>query len=64
MNLVEGIQKECNRCRKLIALYEEIPMGNLSAHFIQESINEGEAAVASGDVLKMLSAFKELEGCE
>ena len=64
MNLVEGIQEQCNRCRDLIEIYKTIPTGAIGAHFIQITINEGEAAIASGDVVRMLSAFKELESCE
>ncbi len=64
MNLVEGIQKECNRGRELIKVYKTIPMGGFGASFIQAAINEGEASIASGDCVRMLAAYKELESCE
>ena len=64
MNIVEGIQEQCNRCRELIKIYHTIPMGGFGAAFLQTAINEGESAIASGDCIRMLSAFKELESCE
>jgi len=64
MNIIEGIQEQCNRCRELIDVYNTIPAGVFGASFIQQAINEGEKSIASGDVVRMLSAFKELESCE
>lgn len=64
MNVVEGIQEQCNRCRELLEIYKTIPAGGFGAHFIQQAITEGEASIASGDVVRMLSAYKELESCE
>ncbi len=64
MNVVEGIQEQCNRCRELLEVYKTIPTGGFGAYFIQQTIKEGEASIASGDVVRMLSAYKELESCE
>ena len=64
MNLIEGIQEQCNRCRELIKIYKTIPTGGFGAHFIQQAITKGEKSIASGDTVRMLSAFKELESCE
>ena len=64
MNLVEGIQEQCNKCRELKKLYDEIPMGVFGASFIQQAIDEGDASIASGDCIRMLQAYKELESCE
>lgn len=64
MNLIEGIQEQCNRCRELLEEYTKIPTGSFGAYFIELAIKAGENAIASGDVVKMLSAYKELESCE
>jgi len=64
MNIIEGIQSECSRCRELKKEYDLIPMGGFGASFIQAAIDEGENSIASGDVVRMLSAYKELESCE
>lgn len=64
-NLVEGIQRECNRVRELIPLYKEIgPAGAFGAAMLKAAIREGEASIASGDVVRMLGAFRSLEGCK
>lgn len=63
MNLIEGLQKEMNRCRELKKEYEKIPTGSFGATMIQVDINNGERAIASGDVVKMLSAYKKLQEC-
>ncbi len=64
MNLIEGIQEQCNRCRALLPIYHSIPMGIFGAQSIQLAIVEGEKSVASGDTVRMLSAYKELESCD
>ncbi len=64
MNLIEGIQEQRNRCRELKKEYESIPLGGFGAFHIQQAITEGENSIASGDVVRMLSSFKELESCE
>ena len=63
MNLIEGLQEEMNRCRELKKEYEKIPTGVFGATMIQVDINNGERAIASGDVVKMLSAYKKLQEC-
>lgn len=65
MNLIEGIQSQCNRVRAILPHYDELgPVGVFGATMLRQAIAEGEAAIASGDVVRMLAAFKELEGCE
>lgn len=65
MNLIEGIQKECERVREILPYYEEIgPSGIFGLAMLRAAIKEGEAAIASGDVVRMLAAFKSLEDCE
>ena len=64
MNLIEGIQEQCNRCRELKKVYDTIPTGRFGGAIIQQAVTEGEASIASGDAVRMLSAYKELESCE
>ena len=64
MNLIEGIQEQCNRCRELKKVYDTILTGGFGGFCIERAINEGEASIASGDAVRMLSAYKELESCE
>jgi len=62
MNLIEGLQQEMNRCRDLIKAYEEIgPVGALGKLVIENSIKNGEAAIASGDVVAMVAAYQDLK---
>lgn len=63
MNLVEGILQQCNRVRGLIPMYESIgPTGSIAAHMMRESISIAEQALAGGDIIEMLAAYKDLEG--
>lgn len=64
MNLIEGIQEQCNRCRELKKEYDRIPTGFFGSKVLQLAIKEGEDSIASGDAVRMLSAYKELESCE
>jgi hypothetical protein len=65
-NVIEGIQQQCKRVREvLIPAYESIgPVGTFGKMMLNQAVNEGEAAIASGDVVRMLAAYKSLEGCE
>jgi hypothetical protein len=64
-NLVEGIQDECKRCCTLVGHYEKIgPVGVFGKAMIEADIREGESALASGDVVRMIQAFAALKGCE
>lgn len=64
MNIIDGIQFQCDRCRELIKQYEELgPIGLFGKTMIQADITEGEAAIASGDVVRMVRAYNALEGC-
>lgn len=64
-NVIEGIQKECNRCRQLVGIYSSLgPIGVFGRTMIEADIREGEAAIASGDVVRMVAALKALQGCE
>ena len=64
MNLVEGIIAECNRVRESVAHYEELgPVGAFGAAILRAAIREGEAALGSGDIVRMIQALKELRDC-
>lgn len=63
-NIIEGIQRQCDRAREILPLYDEIPTGVFAATMMRNSIKAAEAAIASGDVLAMLAAYKDLEGYE
>ena len=65
MNLIEGIQQQCNRVREILPHYEEIgPAGAFGLMMLKRDIAEGEAAIASGDVVRMMRAYEALKGCE
>jgi len=64
-NIIEGIQRQCERVRKLIPLYESIgSAGAFSVSLMRYSIQSAEEAIASGDTLAMFLAYKDLEGYE
>lgn len=61
MNLIEKLQEQMNRCRELLKAYEELgDVGTFGQMVIQESITEGETAIASGDVARMIQAHHDL----
>jgi len=65
MNLVEGIQAECNRLRdRVLPEYDKIPEGIFAATMMRQAIKRGEAAIASGDVVECLAAYNDLKGFE
>ena len=63
-NVIEGIQNQCNRLRELIPQYESVTNGHFAAGMMRRSIKSAEAAIASGDVVAMIHAYKDLEGYE
>lgn len=62
-NLIDGMFTQMNRARELLQQYEALPDGSgvFGAMFIKKAIQQGEAAIASGDVVQMLQAYHELE---
>lgn len=63
-NLIEAIQKECQRVRETIPHYEAIgPAGAFGAMMLKQSVKRGEAAIASDDMVEMVKALAELKGC-
>jgi predicted DNA-binding protein len=61
MNIIEGIQEQNNRVRELIELYLSVPNGQFAAAMMKAAIQEGEAAIASADTVRMIAAYKDLE---
>ena len=61
MNLISGIQEELNRNRDLLQQYQQIGQSGLFATMMLKSeIKEAEDSIASGDVVRMLVAYKTL----
>ena len=66
MNLIEGIQSECNRVREIIKEYEELPKnaGMFAASMMKADIKEAENIIATGDVVQMLKVYQKLKEYE
>ena len=65
MNIIEGIQKQQQRCRELIGNYEEIgPSGSFGKMMIQQDIDYADRAIAEGDTIEMIAAYQRLEACK
>ena len=61
MNLIEGLQEEMTRNRKILKIYEEIPQGAFGAMMIKKDIADAEKALASGDTIEMIRVYKSLK---
>lgn len=64
MNLVEGIQAERKRVEELRGEYAALPggAGRLAiALTMDPALKEADASIASGDVVRMLTAYKSLQ---
>jgi len=65
MNLIEGIQAECTRLRDVVIPQYEDPRLNGAGAFaiamMRGEIAEGEASIASGDVVRMVRALATLK---
>jgi len=65
MTLIEDIQQECRRVRDLLVHYDDLgPVGTFGATMLRADITEGEAAIASMDVVRMMRALVALRGCQ
>ena len=62
VTLIEGIQVEQARVRELLKEYVG-PSGMLGTIMLKQAIQHGDKAVASGDVVDMLAAHRELKEC-
>lgn len=63
-NLMDGLLEELNRNYELLTLYKSIPTGGFGAVMIEADIKAGNNAIASGDVVEMMCAFKKLKNNE
>ena len=63
-NLPEAMEKEIQRNRELVDVYKTIPTGGFGAMMIDRDIKEGVAALASGDVIRILRSYESLKGNE
>ena len=65
LTLPDAIRQEMQRCRELIATYDEVgPVGNFARVAIGEAVRQAEAAVASGDVVAMIDSLRTMQRCE
>ena len=63
-NLPEAMEKEIQRNRELLEVYKTIPTGAFGSMMIDRDIKEGIAALASGDVIRILRSYEALKGNE
>lgn len=64
-SLAEALPKEMARVREVLGLYKEIgPAGMFGAAFIEQDLREADQAVMSGDLVRMIKAYKKLQGIE
>lgn len=62
-NLQEGLVYELRRNRELLEQYKAIgPAGMIGASLIRIDVDNGDKALASGDVELMISAYQTLKG--
>ena len=59
--LADALPKEMARVRTVLGYYKEIgPAGRIGALMIEQSLQWAAEAVMSGDVAKMIAAYKDL----
>lgn len=65
-NLIEGLQRQMNRVREIIKVYESLPKnaGMFAATMMKQSIDYTESIIAQGDTIEMIACYKDLEGYE
>jgi hypothetical protein len=63
-NIAEALEQEIQRNRELLKLYEEIPTGKFGAMMIDLDIKNAVAALASGDVVKIIEAYEAMKDNE
>lgn len=61
MNLADGIVFELKRNRELRDEYHKIPTGAFGVAVLTQKIDEGEAALASGDIHRIIQAYDALK---
>ena len=65
-NLVEAIQRECNRVREIVAQYRSLPngLGEFGATWMSDLVRRSEKAIADQDVVACVTCLKELREVE
>ncbi len=63
-NLPEAMEKEIQRNRELLDVYNTIPTGIFAASMIERDIIKAISALASGDVIRILRSYESLKGNE
>jgi hypothetical protein len=62
-SLAEAFPIEQARVREVLGHYRELgPAGMFGAAFIEQDLKIADEAIASGDIVRMLKAFKTLQG--
>lgn len=61
-NLAEGLQRQISRNQELLEIYKTIPTGAFGAAMIKRDLDAAIKAMAEGDTVAMISAYKALEG--
>jgi hypothetical protein len=64
MTLPEALTQEIDRAREVRDVYLTIPTGDVGALVILAAIQEGEKALATGDPVRMLRAYRRLQDVE
>lgn len=60
----DAFQREQERVRELVKIYDEIPTGAFGAAMLRQALSRAEQAAMSGDVIAMLRSYEELKGCQ
>lgn len=64
-SLAEAMPLEQARVRELLVEYKALgPVGGFGAMMIERDLKEADAAVMSGDVVRMIRAYEALKGCK
>jgi len=64
-SLAEALPKEMARVLKVLGIYREVgPAGAFGAAMIEAELRAADAAVISGDIVAMISAYKSLQEIE
>lgn len=64
MNLIDGINEELERAKKLLKCYESIHTGAFGAVVIRQTIKHAERSMQNGDTVEMVKAYKALQKLE
>jgi hypothetical protein len=64
-SLAEALPREQARVREVLSHYKALgSVGMFGAAFIEADLREADAAVMSGDVVRMIRAYEKLKGIE